>query len=245
MSSEIKRRPTRFARRTAGFVILNTRNSISFRHRTLCSIGHSTGYPLVLHGWSPPIEHGVLCFCIGGTTIMADEMWADVKGYEGLYLVSNQGRIMRKSNSPTSKSGKMMKLHVVSNGYHTVSLTKNGKGKPLFVHSLVLTAFLGDRPNGYQCNHKNGIRNDNRIENLEWVTPSDNLKHSFRVLGRKGSNGVRYGADHHNTKLTIGDIPRIRTMLEQGESMREIGRVFGVHWSTIRSIRDNQTWRNA
>jgi len=176
---------------------------------------------------------------------MNDEKWLDVNGYEGLYMVSDYGNVKRKSGSRTSKPGKIMKLHVNNNGYVIIGLTKDGAQKPMLVHRLVACAFIGDCPDGYQCNHINGVRSDNRASNLEWVSASDNLKHSFRVLHRKRSNGVRLGPDHHNAKLCSDDVPRIREMLDGGVSMREIGRTFNVHWSTIREIRDNRTWVGA
>lgn len=171
------------------------------------------------------------------------EIWLDIEGFEGVYQVSNLGRIKRIADSRTSKSGKIMKAtRSGRTGYYLIGLTKDKKQIRFSVHRLVAAAFLGRCPTGYQCNHRDGNRINNNVSNLEWVTPSENLKHSFRVLGRQPTISPRYGEDHHNTKLKKSDIPNIRKMLKEKVSLREIGRRYGVHWSTIRNIRDNEAW---
>ena len=169
------------------------------------------------------------------------EEWKVIEDYPD-YEISNHGQIRRLTDSGTSKAGKIIKHTKNPAGYPMVGLTKNGKQHLITVHSLVATYFIGKRPYKYQCNHKNGIRDDFRIENLEWVTCSDNLKHSFRVLHRARGNGVRYASEHHNTKLDWEKVAEIKKLLGT-KSMREIGRMFDVHWTTIRGIRDNKTWR--
>lgn len=104
------------------------------------------------------------------------ERWADVEGYEGRYQVSNLGRVRN------AVTGRSLKLQVCSNGYLKVTLGYKG-WQPL-VHRLVAKAFIpGDHE--LQVNHLNGVRGDNRVENLEWLSCSDNHRHSYRELDRK------------------------------------------------------------
>ncbi len=118
------------------------------------------------------------------------EYWKNIEGYEN-YQVSNLGRI--KSLSKEINHGnyiefspeKLISTGVQTSGYNRCVLSLNGRKKYLLVHRLVAAAFLENTENKKEVNHKNGIRTDNRIENLEWVTTSENHIHAFRVLSKK------------------------------------------------------------
>lgn len=119
---------------------------------------------------------------------MMIEEWRNVAGYEGMYLVSNMGDIKSKRTGKnifqghTGRSGK----------YKSVSLSKDGKKKTIKVHKIVCESFKGKAPDGYEIDHVNGVHHDNRICNLEYVTPLNNkLRHSYRMAchdNRKGSS---------------------------------------------------------
>lgn len=104
---------------------------------------------------------------------MNNEVWRDCKGYEGYYQVSNMGRVWSVRNQM------YMKPSADKDGYLNVTLTaKNGKRKNEKVHRLVALAFL-DNPNGFpQVNHKDKIRNNNTLENLEWCSALYNITYS-------------------------------------------------------------------
>lgn len=104
------------------------------------------------------------------------EIWKDIKRYEGLYQVSNIGKIKR-----IGKNERIKKTFIDKNGYERVELSKLGVNKKYSVHRLVAEAFINNCFNKKEINHKNGIKTDNRVENLEWVTRSENELHAYRT----------------------------------------------------------------
>lgn len=104
------------------------------------------------------------------------ELWKPIKGYEGLYEVSNMGNVksLPKMRGYIKSKEKIMKPFKNNNGYLLVSLSKNNKQKHFQVHRLVASAFILNKDNKSQVDHINRIRDDNRVENLRWVTASEN-----------------------------------------------------------------------
>ena len=122
-----------------------------------------------------------------------EEIWKDIVGYED-YMISNTGRIIRKGMTIQRKSHgdfyspqEELKLSADKDGYLKTALRKDGKRKYLRVHRLVAMTFIANPNNLPVVNHINGVKNDNRVENLEWCTVSQNTKHAFDKLGRKGN----------------------------------------------------------
>jgi len=138
-----------------------------------------------------------------GYFAMQEEIWLPIVGYEGLYSVSNLGNIKRVERIKFTKNGRMWKLKerpcVIwdnSHGYMTASLHKESVTKTKTVHRIVAIAFLSNEENKKCVNHKNEIRNDNRVDNLEWCTYSENSKHAFDVLKRDRRIGKGMGGDN-------------------------------------------------
>ena len=142
------------------------------------------------------------------------EIWKDIKGYKGKYQVSNIGRVKRlsrrmkterwikKVGRNTTKE-KILSSIKKSIGYTQVNLGKKGKMRVYLIHRLVGEAFIPNPENKSQINHKDGNKSNNRIDNLEWVTPRENDLHSYRVLGHTGWTKGRFGRKHPTSKPVL------------------------------------------
>ena len=132
-----------------------------------------------------------------------EEIWKDIKGYEGKYQVSNLGRVKRLRHKVNSNNGGRYtsEMYIKStdngNGYKIVGLSKNHKRKNYYVHRLVAEAFIENLNNYKEVNHKDNNKDNNQINNLEWCDRSYNMKHSYKngfhiapksMLGKKGKN---------------------------------------------------------
>lgn len=109
------------------------------------------------------------------------EIWKDVVGYEDKYMVSNLGRI-KSVRYYNGRNEAIRKLTPDKDGYLTVVLCKNNKPKTLKVHRLVAEAFVPNLSNLPQVNHKNGVKSDNRVENLEWCDGKYNVNYSHSYI---------------------------------------------------------------
>ena len=110
---------------------------------------------------------------------MTEIAWAKVVGFEGIYEISTRGQVKRVAGGPGAKAGRILRSARNSSGYRSVSLL--GRHSRL-IHRLVVEAFIGPIPKGRQVNHKNGRKDDNRVENLERVTPLENVRHAHEIL---------------------------------------------------------------
>ena len=117
--------------------------------------------------------------------------WKDVKGYEGIYLVSNTGEIR------SLKYNKNLKPFLTHWGYLRIVLNKDKKTKTTFVHRVVASAFIPNPDNKPQVNHIDGNKQNNRVENLEWVSDKENKIHGFK-------NGLF--DNHYSIKIYQADL---------------------------------------
>ena len=117
---------------------------------------------------------------------MMEEIWKDIEGYEGRYQVSNLGRVRSLSLGKIAKfrpehHGRVLKPYLTRYGYYSVDLYYDtGKKRHHLVHRLVAQAFIPNPDNLPQINHKNEVKTDNRVQNLEWCTPVYNLTYNDR-----------------------------------------------------------------
>ena len=165
------------------------------------------------------------------------EIWKDIEGYKGIYQISNQGNV--KSLNRIARSGKKVKEKILKkaqdkDGYILFTLCKNGTQKTVKAHRLVATAFIPNINNKPCVNHLNGIKNDNTVTNLEWVTVSENTQHSYNnKLQGKGSK-------HGRSTLTVEDVKNIRATV--GKTQKELALQFNSYQSVIGRILRNETY---
>jgi hypothetical protein len=131
------------------------------------------------------------------------EIWKEIKDYEGLYEISNFGRVkcLPRDIGHCFTNIKIMRLKKGKNGYIIAPLCFNKKYKFKYVHRIVATAFISNIDNKPQVNHKDGERNNNNYENLEWATESENMFHSYKELGRESC--VKKGEFNHKNKKIL------------------------------------------
>jgi len=175
--------------------------------------------------------------------MVTKEQWREALYWEGLYEVSNMGRVRNIQRWVKSKGNGRKFLPVVIRrlqlnryGYPVACL--NGKAKVVLkaVHRMVVEAFIGPIPDGMQVNHKDGNKENNHLDNLEICTHSENQIHRHRVLGQ------HMGEKHPMSKLKESDVHEIRKMLASGFSQQHIADKFGVERTNISAIRRKRTW---
>jgi HNH endonuclease/NUMOD4 motif/Helix-turn-helix domain len=168
------------------------------------------------------------------------EQWRPVVGFEGLYEVSDLGRVRRvgkaarhgKGHGGGARRGRVRRVHRGQDGYVRVQLWRDGRAFMRLVHCLVAQAFLGPVPPGQEVNHRNGNKADCLLANLEYVTHPENNRHAYQ-------RGLR--APSKPWKLAPADVQAAAKARAAGLSLRVIGRQFGVADSTIaRALKESR-----
>lgn len=156
------------------------------------------------------------------------EIWRDVCGYEGIYQVSNLGRVKRENRILTL---------TLRNNYMYAHLSLHCKQKQVRVHRLVAEAFLPYETGKPCVNHIDGNTLNNCVWNLEWCTYSENRIHAL------SHNLADYGENSSNAKLRNEDVYEIRILLENGMKQKDIASIYNVHPSVISNIKTNKKWK--
>lgn len=158
-----------------------------------------------------------------------EEIWKDIKDYEDIYQVSNLGNVKSKTRVVNRKYqgqiipqivyGQEMSFVIHKKGYLRVWLAKNGKRKSYMVHRLVAEAFIPNVDNKPEVNHIDGNKQNNSVDNLEWVTGSENVVHSFEVLKRKHFLGKENWASKEviQYNLNMNEVARYGSTYEAGK----------------------------
>lgn len=201
---------------------------------------------------------------------LSTEEWRDVPDYPA-YEVSSLGRVRRKTDSATSRGGRMLGHIDRTGGYISLSLSRDGRAKHMSMHRIVAAAFIGPCPPDKQVNHKDGDKQNNRPGNLEYLTPLENMRHAVQIIdtfiptrARGDKHGARTkpeslhrGADHWanksparrvrgerhgNAKLTENAVHAMRAEFARGATRKELALRYGVSEATVRLIVRGKLW---
>lgn len=178
---------------------------------------------------------------------MQMEIWKEIKGYEGYYEVSSAGNVRRVGRHfrkdilfPERLDVPIiMKQHLSRCGYLMVPVSK-GKTKHVTVHRLMAIAFI-DNPDPSTktiVNHINGIKSDNRIENLEWCTYKENTIHGWK----NKLNRPNIGEANGGSKLSEDDVRNIRRLFDKKMRIRDVMSLYGMSRSCITDIKTRVSW---
>lgn len=157
-------------------------------------------------------------------------MKKEIEGYKG-YFVDEKGNIYGKRKEVLTP------VFQKKTGYNRISLVKDGTTHNFSIHRIVAEAFIENPLNLPQVNHKNGIKTDNRVENLEWVSKSNNQLHRIHILG-KGLDGE--GNPRH--KLTEKDVVSIYERAIKGESVSIVAKDYNITPATVCDIKAGRSW---
>jgi flagellar basal body rod protein FlgG len=151
---------------------------------------------------------------------MDNSIFVDIKDFEGYFQINKLGivkslcrKIIQTNGHPITIKEKILKIQIDKDGYQYVHLCKGNFRKNIKVHSLVAKTFIENPENKNTINHKDGNRANNNVENLEWNTSAENVKHGFksnkRIHPNTGKVGVWKGkhfSDDHKEKIRISNI---------------------------------------
>jgi len=182
-----------------------------------------------------------------------NEQWRPVERFNGFYEVSSLGRVRSLDRSTRIRAkkngkefhftkafkGKLLKPIHDKDGYALVCFKANGVQDTARIHQEVAHAFIPNPLHRKAINHKNSVRDDNRVENLEWCSNQENTNHMMKF-----GKGVKVGEAHPLSIFEEEDIRKIKVLVAMGYTYAGIASLYKCHWSTIQSIERGETWKH-
>ena len=176
---------------------------------------------------------------------MQQEIWKDIEGYEGLYQVSNLGRvrsvdrIILRSSTPQFSKGKNISQQPLNSGYMVVSLWNKKKRKAFTVHRLVANAFLPLQQGKDEVDHINGIRTDNRVNNLRWCNRKENVnfpiaRSKYLSSNKERIEHIRMAKAKHSLKLV--QLTLDGTIIKEWNSVKQASKSLGIQENNVYAV---------
>lgn len=177
---------------------------------------------------------------------MQNKIWIDIKNYEGIYKISNNGEIYSLLKNKNLKPGDNGK------GYLFVHLFKEGIKKSFYIHRLVAFAFINNSENKKQVNHIDCDKSNNNVENLEWSTSFENMQHASKNgklyssdYQKKQTSLANRGEKSHLCKITEKEAMEIKIMIKEGvKTQKQISKEMNVTRSNISAIKRGKSWKH-
>lgn len=174
------------------------------------------------------------------------EIWKDIEGFEGLYQISNMGRVKSLPRQIASRyipKERILSTIISTQGYPYANFCRDGIVKRMKLHRLVAKAFIPNPDNKPDINHIDAVRHNNEASNLEWCTKSENGLHAYRMGLNKGSRKTKNNGESNGNKKITSDTAR-KIYFDEG-SNRVLAKKYGVGKTTIGSIKQGKAWRSA
>ena len=174
------------------------------------------------------------------------EIWKDIPEYKGWYQVSNHGQVKRIAEWPPFRKGRILKPKPVGRDrrYRNVFLSKKGKVKSFYIHRLVMLSFVGKCPTTHQVNHKDGDKTNNHLDNLEYLTPSQNQKHAMEN-GLMPGPPLLIGEKANRSKLTAEQVLKIRELYVPHKiTFAMLSKIYDVSKHSIYMIIHRKSWKH-
>lgn len=159
-----------------------------------------------------------------------EEIWKDAPNYKGLYQVSNTGKVRSLNYNRTKKQRELKPIMLGK--YYAVALFKNKVKEVFLVHRLVANTYIQNLQNKQYVNHKDGNKLNNDVNNLEWVTPSENNIHAFKMGLNKPPSKGKFGRENHLSKK-VYQLNEENAIINCFYGLREAERITGINHTLI------------